>query len=56
MAGDQTSRLSAYLRFGCVSPTLLARWAKDKPGGEEFVNGIARIIPQLDCLRGILLW
>ena len=41
MAGDQTSRLSAYLRFGCVSPTLLARWAKDKPGGEEFCRQLA---------------
>ena len=39
LAGDQTSRLSAYLRFGCVSPLEVAIGARDfggRPGGEEF--------------------
>lgn len=35
MAGDRTSRLSPYLRFGCVSPLELACRAEH---GEEFVR------------------
>ena len=31
-------------------------FGREDVGGEEFVNGIASIIPQLDRLRGILLW
>jgi deoxyribodipyrimidine photo-lyase len=38
MAGDDTSRLSAYLRFGCVSALALARDALTRPGGEEFAR------------------
>jgi deoxyribodipyrimidine photo-lyase len=41
LAGDGTSRLSAHLRFGCVSALALARAAKDKPGGEEFCRQLA---------------
>jgi hypothetical protein len=32
LARDETSRLSAYLRFGCVSPMELARAALPRPG------------------------
>jgi deoxyribodipyrimidine photo-lyase len=41
LAGDQTSRLSAYLRFGCVSPLELAAGARDRPGGAEFCRQLA---------------
>jgi deoxyribodipyrimidine photo-lyase len=41
LAGDETSRLSAYLRFGCVSPLALARAALPRPGGEEFCRQLA---------------
>jgi deoxyribodipyrimidine photo-lyase len=41
LAGDGTSRLSAYLRFGCLSALTLARAAKDQPGGEEFCRQLA---------------
>jgi deoxyribodipyrimidine photo-lyase len=41
LAGDQTSRLSAYLRFGCVSPLELARAAWPSPGGAEFCRQLA---------------
>ena len=41
LAGDQTSRLSAYLRFGCVSPLELARAARPRPGGAEFCRQLA---------------
>jgi deoxyribodipyrimidine photo-lyase len=41
LAGDQTSRLSASLRFGCVSPLELARAALPLPGGEEFCRQLA---------------
>ena len=41
LAGDETSRLSAYLRFGCVSPLELAIGARDRPGGEEFCRQLA---------------
>jgi len=41
LAGDQTSRLSAYLRFGCVSPLAVAIGALDRPGGEEFCRQLA---------------
>ena len=37
----ETSRLSAYLRFGCVSPLALARAALPRPGGEEFCRQLA---------------
>jgi deoxyribodipyrimidine photo-lyase len=41
LAGDQTSRLSAYLRFGCVSPLEVAIGALDRAGGEEFCRRLA---------------
>jgi deoxyribodipyrimidine photo-lyase len=41
LAGDRTSRLSAYLRFGCLSPLELARRARGCPGGEEFTRQLA---------------
>ena len=41
LAGDQTSRLSAYLRFGCVSPLEVATGARDRPGGEEYARQLA---------------
>ena len=41
LAADGTSRLSAYLRFGCVSPLELARAALQLPGGAEFCRQLA---------------
>jgi deoxyribodipyrimidine photo-lyase len=41
LAADQTSRLSAYLRFGCLSPLEVAIGALDRPGGEEFCRQLA---------------
>ncbi len=41
LAGDQTSRLSAYLRFGCVSPLVLAREALHRPEGAQFCRQLA---------------
>jgi deoxyribodipyrimidine photo-lyase len=38
LAGDATSRLSAYLRWGCVSPLELAREASGRGGGGAFVR------------------
>jgi deoxyribodipyrimidine photo-lyase len=38
LAGDGTSRLSAYIRWGCVSPLELAREASDRRGGGAFVR------------------
>jgi deoxyribodipyrimidine photo-lyase len=38
LAGDATSRLSAHLRFGCVSPLELMREASGRRGGEPFVR------------------
>ena len=41
LADPRTSRLSAYLRFGCISPIELARTALPRPGGEEFCRQLA---------------
>jgi deoxyribodipyrimidine photo-lyase len=41
LAGARTSRLSAYLRFGCLSPLELAHLARRRPSGEEFVRQLA---------------
>jgi deoxyribodipyrimidine photo-lyase len=41
LADDETSRLSAYLRFGCVSALALARDALTRPGGEDFARQLA---------------
>ncbi|HEX6455012.1 MAG TPA: deoxyribodipyrimidine photo-lyase [Solirubrobacterales bacterium] len=38
LAGDETSRLSAYVRWGCLSPLELAREASERPGGDAFVR------------------
>ncbi|HXR61100.1 MAG TPA: deoxyribodipyrimidine photo-lyase [Solirubrobacterales bacterium] len=38
LPGDGTSRLSAYIRWGCVSPLELAREASDRRGGGAFVR------------------
>jgi deoxyribodipyrimidine photo-lyase len=38
LAGDDTSRLSAYVRWGCVSPLELAREASERRGGAAFVR------------------
>jgi deoxyribodipyrimidine photo-lyase len=38
LAGDDTSRLSAYLRWGCVSPLELAQEAGDRRGGGAFAR------------------
>ena len=39
--GTRPPRLSAYLRFGCVSPLEVAVGARDRPGGEEFCRQLA---------------
>ena len=41
LAGDRTSRLSPYLRFGCISAAELAAKASEIPGAEEFVRQLA---------------
>jgi len=41
MAADATSRLSPYLRFGCLSANELAALASARPGGESFVRQLA---------------
>lgn len=41
LAAEETSRLSAYLRFGCVSAVELARAALACPGGEAFCRQLA---------------
>ncbi len=38
LAADATSRLSAFLHFGCVSPAQLARRAEGRPGAGPFVR------------------
>jgi deoxyribodipyrimidine photo-lyase len=38
LPGDATSRLSAYVRWGCVSPLELAREAGERQGGAAFVR------------------
>jgi deoxyribodipyrimidine photo-lyase len=38
LPGDATSRLSAHLRFGCVSPLALAQEARERAGGVPFVR------------------
>jgi deoxyribodipyrimidine photo-lyase len=41
LAGDRTSRLSAYLHFGCLSPTELEHRAGRGPGADAFVRQLA---------------
>ncbi len=41
LPGDKTSRLAAYLRFGCVSPLEVAIGAQDRPGGDEYCRQLA---------------
>ena len=38
LADASTSRLSAYVRFGCLSPLELVERTVDRPGGEAFVR------------------
>jgi deoxyribodipyrimidine photo-lyase len=38
LPGDTTSRLSAHLRFGCLSPLELTEEARERRGGEPFVR------------------
>jgi len=38
LADDETSRLSAHLRFGCVSPLALMEEAGERKGGAAFVR------------------
>jgi deoxyribodipyrimidine photo-lyase len=38
LPGDGTSRLSAYIRWGCISPLELAREAGERRGGAAFVR------------------
>jgi deoxyribodipyrimidine photo-lyase len=38
LPGDATSRLSAHLRFGCVSPLALMQEARERSGGAPFVR------------------
>jgi deoxyribodipyrimidine photo-lyase len=41
MAADATSRLSPYLRFGCLSANELAALASARPGGDALVRQLA---------------
>ena len=41
LVAAKTSQLSAYLRFGCVSPLAVALGARDRPGGEEYCRQLA---------------
>jgi deoxyribodipyrimidine photo-lyase len=41
LAADATSRLSAYLHFGCISPLALAAGMRARPGGAAFVRQVA---------------
>jgi deoxyribodipyrimidine photo-lyase len=38
LAGDATSRISAYLHFGCLSPAEVATRLRDRDGGDAFVR------------------
>jgi deoxyribodipyrimidine photo-lyase len=38
LPGDATSRQSAFLHFGCLSPTEVATLLRDRPGGGPFVR------------------
>ena len=41
LAADRTSRISAALHFGCLSPREVAVRLRDRPGAEAFVRQIA---------------
>lgn len=41
LAGDDTSRISPYLHFGCLSPVEVAAGAGSSPGAQAFVRQIA---------------
>ncbi|MEP6972519.1 MAG: deoxyribodipyrimidine photo-lyase [Actinomycetota bacterium] len=41
LAGDVTSRLSPYLRFGCISATELLSKARGVAGAQEFIRQLA---------------
>ncbi|CAN5492305.1 deoxyribodipyrimidine photo-lyase [soil metagenome] len=40
LAADDTSRLSPYLHFGCISPRYLEQRARGKRGAEDFIRQI----------------
>lgn len=50
MAGNRTSRLSPYLRFGCVSPLELEALAREAGGAGEGGGGAEEFVRQL-CWR-----
>jgi deoxyribodipyrimidine photo-lyase len=41
LAADATSKLAAYLHFGCLSPLAVATGLAKRPGGEPFVRQLA---------------
>ena len=41
LAADATSRLSPYLRFGCISANELAALASTRPGGDGLIRQLA---------------
>lgn len=38
LAGERTSRLSAFLHFGCLSPRTVLERARGRPGAEDFAR------------------
>jgi deoxyribodipyrimidine photo-lyase len=38
LAAEDTSRLSPFLHFGCISPRTVLERCDDRPGGEEFIR------------------
>ena len=38
LAAEETSRLSPFLHFGCISPRTVLERCGDRPGGEEFIR------------------
>ena len=53
LAGDATSRLSAYLRFGCVSPLEVAIGALDRPAGNEQGEAFCRQLAWRDFFHQV---
>jgi deoxyribodipyrimidine photo-lyase len=58
VAADATSRCSAYLHFGCVSPLEVATRLRGRPGGDAFVRQLAwrDFFHQLLATRPALAW
>ncbi|HLK76382.1 MAG TPA: deoxyribodipyrimidine photo-lyase [Streptosporangiaceae bacterium] len=53
LPGDHTSRLSAYLRFGCVSPLAVALGARDRPAGDEHGEEFCRQLAWRDFFHQV---